>query len=116
MVHNSKLAVANFFISSYNFIRLSNYHADINIVFLDISFMVIKQILEKRGYEMPVFDFNQEKKDAVKAEKTYELVYSSERVPGCFPSDYAFGQWRGEALTSCFRYVYRSHQGNRICL
>ena len=30
---------------------------------------------------MPVFDFNQEKKDAVKAEKTYELVYSSERVP-----------------------------------
>ena len=30
---------------------------------------------------MPVFDFNQEKKDAVKAEKTYELVYSNERVP-----------------------------------
>lgn len=28
---------------------------------------------------MPVFDFNQEKKDAVKAEKTYELVYSSEK-------------------------------------
>ena len=27
-----------------------------------------------RGYNMPVFDFNQEKKDAVKAEKTYELV------------------------------------------
>ena len=23
---------------------------------------------------MPVFDFNQEKKDAVKAEKTYELI------------------------------------------
>ena len=30
---------------------------------------------------MPVFDFNQEKKDAVQAEKTYELVYSNERVP-----------------------------------
>ena len=30
---------------------------------------------------MPVFDFNKEKKDAVKAEKTYELVYSNERVP-----------------------------------
>lgn len=30
---------------------------------------------------MPVFDFNQEKKDAVNAEKTYELVYSNERVP-----------------------------------
>ena len=28
---------------------------------------------------MPVFDFNQEKKDAVKAEKTYELVYTDER-------------------------------------
>ena len=28
---------------------------------------------------MPVFDFNQEKKDAVKAEKTYTLLYSSER-------------------------------------
>ncbi|MCR5214730.1 MAG: AAA family ATPase [Eubacterium sp.] len=28
---------------------------------------------------MPVFDFNQQKKDAVKAEKTYELVYSNER-------------------------------------
>ncbi len=27
---------------------------------------------------MPVFDFNQEKKDAVKAEKTYELFYSGE--------------------------------------
>ena len=27
---------------------------------------------------MPVFDFNQEKKDAVKAEKTYQLVYTSE--------------------------------------
>lgn len=27
---------------------------------------------------MPVFDFNQEKKDAVKAEKTYELIYTSE--------------------------------------
>ena len=27
---------------------------------------------------MPVFDFNQDKKDAVKAEKTYELMYSSE--------------------------------------
>lgn len=27
---------------------------------------------------MAVFDFNQEKKDAVKAEKTYELIYSSE--------------------------------------
>ena len=26
---------------------------------------------------MPVFDFNQTKKDAVKAEKTYELIYSS---------------------------------------
>lgn len=26
---------------------------------------------------MPVFDFNQEKKDAVKADKTYELIYSS---------------------------------------
>ena len=30
---------------------------------------------------MPVFDFNQEKKYAVQAEKTYELVYSNERVP-----------------------------------
>lgn len=30
---------------------------------------------------MPVFDFNQEKKEAVKAEKTYELLYSNERVP-----------------------------------
>lgn len=29
---------------------------------------------------MPVFDFNQEKKDAVKAEKTYELVYSCEKT------------------------------------
>ena len=29
---------------------------------------------------MPVFDFNQEKKEAVKAEKTYKLVYSNERV------------------------------------
>lgn len=28
---------------------------------------------------MPVFDFNQTKKEAVKAEKTYELVYSDER-------------------------------------
>lgn len=28
---------------------------------------------------MAVFDFNQTKKDAVKAEKTYELIYSSER-------------------------------------
>ena len=28
---------------------------------------------------MPVFDFNQEKKDAVDADKTYELVYSNER-------------------------------------
>ena len=28
---------------------------------------------------MPVFDFNQEKKDAVKAEKTYELIYTDER-------------------------------------
>ena len=28
---------------------------------------------------MPVFDFNQQKKDAVKAEKTYTLLYSSER-------------------------------------
>ena len=27
---------------------------------------------------MPVFDFNQEKKDAVKAEKTYELIYTDE--------------------------------------
>lgn len=62
MVHNSKLAVANFFISSYNFIRLSNYHADINIVFLDFSFMVIKQILEKRGYEMPVFVLTRKRK------------------------------------------------------
>ena len=30
---------------------------------------------------MPIFDFNQEKKDAVQADKTYELLYSSERVP-----------------------------------
>ncbi|MCQ2537099.1 MAG: AAA family ATPase [Lachnospiraceae bacterium] len=30
---------------------------------------------------MPVFDFNQEKKDAVNAEKTYELVYSDVRCP-----------------------------------
>ncbi len=28
---------------------------------------------------MPVFDFNQEKKESVKAEKTYELFYSDER-------------------------------------
>ncbi len=28
---------------------------------------------------MPVFDFNQKKEEAVKAEKTYELVYSNER-------------------------------------
>lgn len=28
---------------------------------------------------MAVFDFNQEKKEAVKAEKTYELIYSNER-------------------------------------
>lgn len=28
---------------------------------------------------MPVFDFNQEKKEAVKAEKTYELVYTSDK-------------------------------------
>lgn len=28
---------------------------------------------------MPVFDFNQTKKEAVKADKTYELVYSSEK-------------------------------------
>ena len=35
--------------------------------------------IEKREI-MPVFDFNQEKKEAVKAEKTYKLVYSSERV------------------------------------
>lgn len=32
-----------------------------------------------RGNTMPVFDFNQEKKEAVKAEKTYELIYTSER-------------------------------------
>lgn len=29
---------------------------------------------------MPVFDFNAEKKDAIKADKTYELVYSEERT------------------------------------
>ena len=32
-----------------------------------------------RGLTMPVFDFNQIKKDEVKAEKTYELIYSNER-------------------------------------
>lgn len=30
---------------------------------------------------MPVFDFNNEKKEAVDAEKTYELRYSNERIP-----------------------------------
>lgn len=30
---------------------------------------------------MPVFDFNQEKKEAVDADKTYELIYSNERIP-----------------------------------
>ena len=29
---------------------------------------------------MAVFDFNQTKKDTVKAEKTYELVYTSEKI------------------------------------
>ena len=29
---------------------------------------------------MPIFDFNQEKKDAVQVDKTYELIYSNERV------------------------------------
>lgn len=32
---------------------------------------------ETRGKTMPVFDFNQSKKEAIKADKTYELVYSS---------------------------------------
>ncbi len=30
---------------------------------------------------MPVFDFNEKKKEAVKAERSYKLVYSSERIP-----------------------------------
>ena len=29
---------------------------------------------------MPVFDFSTEKKEAVNADKTYELVYSNERA------------------------------------
>ena len=33
-----------------------------------------------RGQTMAVFDFNQTKKDTVKAEKTYELVYTSEKI------------------------------------
>ena len=30
---------------------------------------------------MPVFDFNEKKEEVVKAERSYKLVYSSERIP-----------------------------------